>query len=248
MILVDEFTASGAEILAGALQDYDRAVVLGQRTFGKGVVQTVMNLPHGRRLRFTTGSWMTPLGRSLQRDRDRQGAPIGEDVDTLPRIQTASGRALISGGGIFPDLVIQDDTLTTLEQTFIREANLEEFPLGLRIAEYGLGVAAERDEDAGWIGGVTDAQFDAFVSQLRDEGLETVLLDDDDVQTYLRWRVDIAVAQRMSDIAAEAIVRTTRDPVLSEAIRLIETTSSQSELFADVDARPDAPQAPPRGG
>lgn len=247
VILVDEFTASGAEILAGALQDYDRAVVLGQRTFGKGVVQTVMNLPHGRRLRFTTGSWLTPLGRSLQRARDRQGAAIGEDVDTLPRVQTASGRSLISGGGIFPDLEIQDDTLTTREQTFIREANLEEFPLGLRIAEFGLGIAAERDEDAGWIGGVTDEQFDGFVADLRTEGLETALLDDEEVQHYLRWRVDIAVAQRMSDIAAEVSVRTSRDPVLTEAIRLIESTSSQLDLFADVDARPEAPQAP-RGG
>lgn len=244
VILVDEFTASGAEILAGALQDYDRAVVLGQRTFGKGVVQTVMNLPHGRRLRFTTGSWLTPLGRSLQRARDRQGMPIGEDVDTLPRLETASGRALISGGGIFPDLEIQDDTLTTKEQTFIREANLEEFPLGLRIAEFGLGVAAERNEADGWVGGVTDEQFDAFVASVREEGLETALLDDPEVQPYVRWRLDMAVAQRMSDIAAEASVRTTRDPVLTEAIRLIQETSSQSELFADVDARPDAPQAP----
>ncbi|NIP82727.1 MAG: S41 family peptidase, partial [Gemmatimonadetes bacterium] len=73
VVLVDEFTASGAEILAGALQDYDRALVLGERTFGKGVVQTVMNLPHSRRLRFTTGTWYTPLGRSLQRTRDSQG-------------------------------------------------------------------------------------------------------------------------------------------------------------------------------
>ena len=80
--------------LAGALQDYDRAVVLGQRTFGKGVVQTVMNLPAGRRLRFTTGSWLTPLGRSLQRNRDRQGMPVAEDVDTLPRVTTAEGRSL----------------------------------------------------------------------------------------------------------------------------------------------------------
>jgi carboxyl-terminal processing protease len=76
VVLVDGFTASGAEILAGALQDYDRALVLGERTFGKGVVQTVMELPHGRRLRFTTGSWLTPLGRSLQRDRDSQAGRL----------------------------------------------------------------------------------------------------------------------------------------------------------------------------
>jgi len=244
VILVDEFTASGAEILAGALQDYDRAVVLGQRTFGKGVVQTVMNLPHGRRLRFTTGSWLTPLGRSLQRDRDRQGMPVPADVDTLPRIETASGRALISGGGIFPDLVIQDDTLTTVEQEFIRASNIEQFPLGLRIAEYGLSIAADRGEDAAWTGGVSEEQFATFVAQLREEGLETELLDDSDVQSYLRWRVDIAMAQRMSDVAAEVSVRTSRDPVLTEAIRLIETTGSQSALFAEVDSRPGAPQAP----
>ena len=244
VILVDEFTASGAEILAGALQDYDRAVVLGQRTFGKGVVQTVMNLPHGRRLRFTTGSWLTPLGRSLQRDRDSQGVPVGEDVDTLPRIETASGRALIAGGGIFPDLAVRDDTLTTEEQNFIRAANVQQFPLGLRIAEFGLAVAAERGENAAWSGGVSDEQFEGFVQQLRDEGLETDLLDDEDVLAYLRWRSDIAVAQRMDDVAAEVSVRTARDPVLAEAIRLLSTTMSQQELFATVDAMPNAPQAP----
>lgn len=244
VILVDEFTASGAEILAGALQDFDRAAVLGQRTFGKGVVQTVMNLPHGRRLRFTTGSWLTPLGRSLQRDRDGQGVPIEEDVETFARVSTASGRSLIDGGGIFPDMAIEGDTLMTVEQEFIRESNVEQFPLNLRIAEFGLGVAAEREESSDWIGGVTDEQFSTFVSQLREEGLESDLLEDDAVQEYLRWRLDIAVAQRMDDVAAEVGVRTSRDPVLAEAIRLIEAAGSQEELFRIVDARPGAPQAP----
>jgi carboxyl-terminal processing protease len=245
VILVDEFTASGAEILAGALQDYDRAVVLGQRTFGKGVVQTVMNLPHGRRLRFTTGSWLTPLGRSLQRERDGQGVPVQEIEDSFPRVQTASGRGLIDGGGIFPDLVIEDDTLTTVEQDFIRAANVQQFPLNLRIAEYGLGVAAERDDDTSWTGGVSDAQFAAFMTQLEEEGLESERFADPTVRSYLRWRLDIAVAQRMADVAAEVSVRTARDPVLAEAIRLLEQTGSQAELFRTVDARPGAPQAPP---
>jgi carboxyl-terminal processing protease len=244
VILVDEFTASGAEILAGALQDYDRAVILGQRTFGKGVVQTVMNLPHGRRLRFTTGSWLTPLGRSLQRERDSQGVPIEESVDSFPRMLTASGRALIDGGGIFPDLPIEDDTLTTAEQEFIREANVQQFPLNLRIAEYGLAVAAERGEGAAWSGGVSDQQLDAFVSELGDQGLESERLGDEAVRAYLRWRLDIAVAQRMSDVAAEVSVRKERDPVLAEAIRLLEEARSQAELFRVVDALPEAPQAP----
>ncbi len=243
VILVDEFTASGAEILAGALQDYDRAVVLGERTFGKGVVQTVMPLPFGRRLRFTTGSWLTPLGRSLQRARDRQGMPLPEVLDSLPRVQTAQGRSLIDGGGIFPDLVIEDDTLTFVERDFIRESNEAQFPLGLRIAEFGFQTAAARRE-ADERPGVTVEEFEGFVSSLKSEGLETVLLDDEDVRRYLRWRAELATAQRMNDIAAEADVRTRRDPVLTEAIRLLQTTGSQNELFRAVDANPGATQGP----
>jgi len=230
VILVDEFTASGAEILAGALQDYDRAVVLGQRTFGKGVVQTVMPLPHGRRLRFTTGSWLTPLGRSLQRTRDRQGVPVPEVVDSLPRVTTASGRSLIDGGGIFPDLEIQDDTLTLVERDFLRTSNEAQFPLGLRIAEFAFEVAASRRaEDAGPY--VEGHEFGTFISSLESEGLLPEPLANPEVRRYLLWRTELATAQRMSDIAGEATIRTRRDPVLSEAILLLELTSTQAQLF-----------------
>ena len=92
IILVDEFSASAAEIIAGALQDYDRAVVVGQRTFGKGVVQTVYPLPAGRQIRITTGSWFTPLGRSLHRARHRDGTPVAETGAEAERVATASGR------------------------------------------------------------------------------------------------------------------------------------------------------------
>jgi carboxyl-terminal processing protease len=241
VILVDGFTASGAEILAGALQDYDRATVLGSRSFGKGVVQTVMPLPYGRRLRFTTGSWLTPLGRSLQRQRDRQGQPIGDQLDTLPRVTTAQGRSLINGGGIFPDLEIADDTLTTVEQEFIRFSNQAQYPLGLRLAEFGFNVAATR-RAANAEPGVTDAEFQSFVSDLKTRGLDTPLLDNPDVRGYLLWRAEMSVAQRMNDIAAEAQFRATRDPVLTEAIRLLEANSSQADLFRAVDSRPGARQ------
>lgn len=246
VILVDEFTASGAEILAGALQDYDRAIVLGQRTFGKGVVQTVMNLPYGRRLRFTTGSWLTPLGRSLQRARDSQGAPIAEQLDTLPRVTTAEGRSLINGGGVFPDLEIQDDTLTTIEQNFVRASNEAQFPLGLRITEFAFEVANARRE-ANERPGVTDAEFEGFIERLAEGGLDAEMLAQDDVRSWLRWRAEMTTAQRMDDVAAEADFRTRRDPVLTEAIRLLQEASSQRDLFRIVDADPDATQAPPAG-
>jgi carboxyl-terminal processing protease len=236
IVLVDEFTASGAEILAGALQDYDRAIVLGERSFGKGVVQTVMPLPHDRRLRFTTGTWLTPLGRSLQRARDSQGFPLAEDSAALAHVTTAQGRSLADGGGIFPDLEIQDDTLKLAEQKLIRVANEEEYPLGVRLAEFGFGVAAARRE-ADEKPSMTEAEFQTFVTRLRDDGLPAELLDDEVVLDYLRWRGRMAVAQRMADIAAEADFRTERDPVLREAIRLLTEARSQDDLFDAVAAQ-----------
>jgi carboxyl-terminal processing protease len=234
-VLVDGYTASGAEILAGALQDYDRALVLGARTFGKGVVQTVMELPHGRRLRFTTGSWLTPLKRSLQRDRDSQGAPLPEDSASWATVVTAQGRQLVNGGGIFPDLEIEEDTLLLPEQELVRVANELEFPLNLRVTEFGFRTASAR-RAANEPPDVTNAEFDAFMTQLVTEGLPANLASDPTVRNYLRWRSRISVAQRMRDVGAEHDVIAERDPVLAEAIRLLTTNDTQAGLFTAIDA------------
>ncbi len=235
VVLVDRFTASGAEILAGALQDYDRALVLGERSFGKGVVQTVMRLPYNRRLRFTTGRWHTPLGRSLQRARDSHFRPIAEDLDTFPRVTTAQGHSLINGGGIFPDLAVGDDTTTVVERELIKAVNDHEVPLGLRLAELGFKAASARREDAEGLR-LTDAEFDRFMTLLAEEGLAEDQLSDSGVRKYLRWRGRINVAQRMDDLGAEADIRMERDPVLAEAVRLLRTSTSQAQLFQAADA------------
>ena len=233
VVLVDGFTASGAEILAGALQDYDRALVLGERTFGKGVVQTVMELPHGRRLRFTTGSWLTPLGRSLQRDRDSQGRPVPEADAQHPVVVTAGGRELVNGGGIFPDRDVAEDTLLAAEQELIRVTSEMQFPLALRLTEFGFRLAAVRVA-AGETPYVSDAEFGELMTQLSAEGLPDELVSDPVVRSYLHWRSRIAVAQRMSDIGAEAAIRAERDLPLTEAIRLLSTNTTQAELFEAV--------------
>lgn len=248
VVLVDEFTASGAEILAGALQDYDRAVVLGERTFGKGVVQTVMELPHGRRLRFTTGSWLTPLGRSLQRERDSQGRPVPETTADHPIVVTAGGRELVNGGGIFPDQDVAEDTLLTAEQELIRVTSEMQLPLALRLTEFGFRLASARlaaDESAH----VTDAEFEELMTQLSAEGLPENLATDPVVRSYLHWRARIAVAQRMNDVGTEADILAERDLPLAEAIRLLSTNPTQAALFeavsgdATATARGAAPPA-----
>lgn len=231
VVLVDEFSASASEILAGALQDHDRALVVGQRSFGKGLVQTVMPLPHGRQLRLTTGEWLTPLGRSLHRPRASDGRPLPEDVDTFPRIQSEAGRDLVAVGGIFPDVPVANDTLTLAERDLLQAAVESEVPLPLRIAEFGFAEAQALNAD-GLGPTLREEPFQTFLDQLVTDGLDQALIDADGVEDYLRWRASLSVADRMADVGARAEFLQMRDPVLREAVGLLRGASSQSALYA----------------
>ncbi len=129
-VLVNQGTASASEIIAGALQDHDRALLVGTPTFGKGLMQNVFRLGRWEALRITTARWYTPSGRTIQRDRaSQQSLARGEDASTADSTQvftTTGGRKVHGGGGIRPDLIVFADTLTEAEQMFVRElgANL----------------------------------------------------------------------------------------------------------------------------
>ncbi len=230
IILVDRFTASAAEIVTGALQDNDRALVLGERTFGKGIVQSVVDLPFGRKLRITTGSWHTPLGRSLHRYRDPGGNPLPENLDTLPTVRTSGGRMLRNGGGIFPDLAVETDTLGLVERELISTANDREVPLATREAEVSFARAKVLRE-AGQPPGVDDATIQDYLSNLEAAGLPSELVDRPAVRSFLRWRLRVRVADRMEDVAAATVARMERDRVLSRAVELMREAATQADLF-----------------
>ena len=131
VILVDEFTASAAEIVTGAVQDYDRGTIIGRRTFGKGLVQRPIDLPDGSMIRLTVSHYYTPSGRCIQKpytkgekseyDRDlEQRYTRGEltSVDSIHLDSTkvyktlVKGRTVYGGGGIMPDIFVPLDTTT----------------------------------------------------------------------------------------------------------------------------------------
>jgi carboxyl-terminal processing protease len=131
VVLVNGGTASAAEIITGALQDHDRAVVVGTPTFGKGLVQSLWQLTPETALKLTTARWYTPSGRTIQRpskseaEQDAQvaAAEQGKDtvkVDTTLVFHTDHGRVVLGGGGIRPDLFVPPDTFTAAERAFMK--------------------------------------------------------------------------------------------------------------------------------
>ncbi|MBX3145365.1 MAG: S41 family peptidase [Gemmatimonadales bacterium] len=129
-VLVDGYSASASEIVAGSLQDHDRALVVGTTSFGKGLVQTLYPLDGGWAMKITTGKWYTPSGRSIQADHDRLGderfveyaAEPGQTDSTRQRpvFKSDGGRPILGGGGITPDIIVQSDTLTDPERNLAR--------------------------------------------------------------------------------------------------------------------------------
>ena len=127
VLLTDGRSASASEIVAGALQDHDRALIVGTTSFGKGLVQSVFPLDGGYALKMTTAKWYTPSGRSIQKE--RKLLPSGEFVEVMPdsletdsvrrsrpTFKSDAGRVVYGGGAITPDIIVRPDTLTTAEQ------------------------------------------------------------------------------------------------------------------------------------
>ncbi len=234
-VLVDGGTASASEIVAGALQDHDRALILGSTTFGKGLVQGVYNLDGGFALKITTGKWYTPSGRSIHRDRKLVNgrlvlADTGRDTTTAQIMHSDAGRSLIARGGITPDLTMPADTLTTPEQALVRVV----LP---RAAEFR---AAIFDIARAQHGRVTAAfaVTPEIRAQLRQRLAQGGITFEDTVFEGGSSYVDRLVTQetlRMAFGDSTAVRRTfAKDAAVQRALSLLRKADTQPELLKEI--------------
>lgn len=117
VVLVNENTASASEITSGSLQDYDRAIILGTRTYGKGLVQATVDLPYNGQLKLTTNKYYIPSGRCVQalNYKHARGGYVEHVPDSLAKVfYTVGGREVRDGGGIKPDVEVKPDSLPNI--------------------------------------------------------------------------------------------------------------------------------------
>ena len=137
VVLVNGKSASAAEIVSGALQDLDRAVVIGEKTFGKGLVQTTKDLVYNAKCKITTAKYYIPSGRCIQKldysHKNRQGRAESIPDSLIRTYKTANGRPVKDAGGIMPDITVATDTLSYLVENLIDKNIIFDYATKYRI-------------------------------------------------------------------------------------------------------------------
>ncbi len=157
-VLVNSGTASASEILSGSLQDLDRAVVVGSRTFGKGLVQVPRSLPYGGMMKVTTSKYYIPSGRCVQaidyKHRNEDGS-VGTIPDSLTKVfYTAAGREVRDGGGVMPDVAVKQEKLPNILYYLMRDNLIFDYATQYCLKHPSI-VAPEKFE-------ITDANYNDF--------------------------------------------------------------------------------------
>jgi len=246
VVLINGASASASEIFAGAMQDWDRAFVVGQTSFGKGTVQTVFNLSDTEAIKLTTAKYYTPSGRSIHRDhgeemqeaepamttaeRETDGQANAETADVAaekPVFYTSSGRIVYGGGGITPDLEFEPLFYTDLQRELERKAMA--FTFAVEVLEDDEISDTFRTDDA------MLERFYAFLAE-REFEYEAETLTEENVD-YIRTMVAREALNHKYGRKAMYRVLLDADPEFQEVLTIMRKSPSLDEMFTYAESQ-----------
>lgn len=249
VVLVDERSASAAEIIAGALQDHDRALVVGAASYGKGSVQTLYQMGGGNVLKLTTARWFTPSGRSIQmepEDREERahrttlaldGSPVERHgPEDRPEFLTFGGRVVYGGGGITPDVTVVPDTLTTAEGEAVRTLYRSGGAFYTALFNYAVAYVRQNpDVEPGLR--IGEREMTAFFETLADQGIEVDREVFDRAGRFIRYHLGREIALQSGGEEAQFRQIAHDDLQLERALQLLVRADTPGALFTAAGSR-----------
>ena len=223
-ILVDGKSASASEIVSGALQDLDRAVIVGSRSFGKGLVQRPIDLTYGTQIKITISRYYTPSGRCIQAldysKKDKNGKATRTASENYNAFKTKKGRTVYDGGGILPDVVLEETKMSTIAEALVKNDGIFNFVTNYYYKNPNLGNT---------IPTITDADFIEFKAFLKKQNFNF------DTETEIALKNTLAAAKKEK---IDATITTEYQQLLnalqkSEELQLNENQKEIKKLILD---------------
>ena len=246
VVLVDSGSASASEIVSGALQDHDRAVIVGTTSYGKGSAQSLFPMPNGGALKLTTALWYTPSGRSINKPHgstaDDDGDGDGDALRSLgagtkrPEYKTDAGRTVYGGGGITPDVPVSDSVEGAAEANLTAALGKHVADFRDALADFALGLKAKhRVTSPAFV--VTPAMHAEFYAELQRRGIPLTRTAYDANSTLIDRLLGDQVARYVFGPEAEFERATRSDQAIATALGLLRGARTPDALLRAVRAR-----------